>query len=177
MKLTIPFMGLDYPFSLPWFAYHRAFLNYWQGWEGKGGPQNILQTLIKFNKICGLPWWLRGKESTCNAGDPRDASSVPGSGRSPGGGHCNPLQYSCLENPMDRGVWWATDHSVAKSQTWLKWLRTHSKICGVISWYTSNTHACLSSLKGEDWLSNGKIPVHFSDSDVIYSTCQSLKSY
>ena len=47
---------------------------------------------------------------------------VPGSGSSPGGGHCNPLQYSCLENPMDRGAWWATDHRVAKNQTRLKGL-------------------------------------------------------
>ena len=43
--------------------------------------------------------------------------SIPGSGRSPGGGHDNPLQYSCLENPMDRGAWWATVHGVAKNQT------------------------------------------------------------
>ena len=57
-------------------------------------------------------------------GDIRDSSSVPGSGRSPGGGHGNPLQYSCLENPMDRGAWWATVHGVAKSQAWLKWLST-----------------------------------------------------
>ena len=50
-----------------------------------------------------------------NAGDLRDAGSIPGSGRSPGEGHGNPLQYSCLENPMDRGAWWATAHGVAKS--------------------------------------------------------------
>ena len=50
----------------------------------------------------GLPWWLSGKESTCNI---RDAGSIPGWGRSPGGGHGDPLQYSCLENPMDRGAW------------------------------------------------------------------------
>ena len=46
--------------------------------------------------------------------------SIPGSGRSPGGGHGNPLQYSCLENPMDRGAWWATIHKVTKNQTQLK---------------------------------------------------------
>ena len=57
------------------------------------------------------------KEPTTNAGDIRDAVSVPRSGRSPGGRHGSPLQYSCLENAMDRGVWWATVHSVAKSQT------------------------------------------------------------
>ena len=57
------------------------------------------------------------KESTCNVGDAGDMGSVPGSGRSLGGGHGNALQYSCLENPMDRGAWRATVHGVAKSQT------------------------------------------------------------
>ena len=56
------------------------------------------------------------KNLLANAGDERDAGSIPGSGRSPGGRHGNPLQYSCLENPMDRGAWWATVHGVAKSQ-------------------------------------------------------------
>ena len=59
------------------------------------------------------------KNPPANAGDIRDAGSIPESGRSLGGGHGNPLQYSCLENPMDRGVWWATVHGVAKSQTGL----------------------------------------------------------
>ena len=53
------------------------------------------------------------KEFTCNAGD---QGSIPGSGRSPGGGNGNPLRYSCLENPMDRGAWWTTVHGVTKSQ-------------------------------------------------------------
>ena len=57
-----------------------------------------------------FPQWLSGKESACNAGDAGDLGSVPGWGRSPGGGHGNPLQYSCLENPIDRGAWWATVH-------------------------------------------------------------------
>ena len=57
------------------------------------------------------------KNPPANAGDVRDVSSIPGSGRSPGGGHGNPLQYSCLENPMDRGAWWAIVHGVAKSLT------------------------------------------------------------
>ena len=52
-----------------------------------------------------------GKEPVCNAGD---LGSIPGSGRSPGEGNGNPLQYSCLENPMDKGVWWATVHGVTK---------------------------------------------------------------
>ena len=55
-----------------------------------------------------------------NAGDTGDMDSIPGSGRSPGGGHGNPLQYFCLENPLNRGAWWATVHRVAKSQTQLK---------------------------------------------------------
>ena len=55
-----------------------------------------------------------------NAGDLRDARSIPGSGRAPGGGDGNPLQYSCLENPMDRGAWRATVQGVTKSWTQLK---------------------------------------------------------
>ena len=57
------------------------------------------------------------KNLPANAGDVRDVSLIPESGRSPGEGHGNPFQYSCLENPMDRGVWWATVHGVTKSQT------------------------------------------------------------
>ena len=52
-----------------------------------------------------------------NAGDIKDVGSVPGSGRSPEGGNSNPLQYSCLENSMDRGTWWAIVHGVPQSQT------------------------------------------------------------
>ena len=66
------------------------------------------------------------KESTCDTGDIGDAGSIPGLGRSPGGGHGNPLQYSCQENPMDRAAWWATVHSVTKSQTRLKQLSAHA---------------------------------------------------
>ena len=57
------------------------------------------------------------KNLSANAGDIRDVASTPGLGRSPGGGHANPVQYSCLENPMDGGAWWAAVHGVAKSQT------------------------------------------------------------
>ena len=71
-----------------------------------------------------------GKESACNAGGTGDVGSIPGMGRSPRGGNGNPLQYSCLENPMDRGAWQTTVHVTAKSQIplkrlitqhWLKW--------------------------------------------------------
>ena len=57
------------------------------------------------------------KNLLANAGDLRDTGLVPGLGRSPGEGNGNPFQYSCVENPMDRGFWWATVHKVAKSQT------------------------------------------------------------
>ena len=63
---------------------------------------------------------LLGKNLPASAGDGRDASLIPGSGRSPGGGNGCPLWYSCLENPMDRGAWWATVHRVTKSQAQLK---------------------------------------------------------
>ena len=66
------------------------------------------------------------KNSPASAGEIRDAVSIPGSGRFPGRGHSNPLWYSCLENPMDKGAWEATVHRVAKSQIWLKWLSMHS---------------------------------------------------
>ena len=58
-----------------------------------------------------------GKESACNAGDTGDVGSIPGSGRSPGGGNGNLLQDSCLKNPMDRGAWWASVQRVAESDT------------------------------------------------------------
>ena len=61
----------------------------------------------------GFPGGSDSKESACNAGDP---GLIPGSGRSPGGGNGNPLQYSCLGNPMDRRAWWAVVRGVAKSQ-------------------------------------------------------------
>ena len=64
--------------------------------------------------MAGLPQWLIGKESPGNTGDAGDVGSVPESGRSPKGGNGNPLQYSCLENPMDRGDWWVTAHAIAR---------------------------------------------------------------
>ena len=68
-----------------------------------------LRILIEFHWAS-----LIGKESTCNAGD---LGLIPGSGRSLGEGNGNPLQYSCLENPMDRGAWWATVYGITKSWT------------------------------------------------------------
>ena len=77
----------------------------------------------------GLPRWrlVVVKIPPANARDIRDTGSVPGLGRSSGEGNSNPLQYSCLENPMDRGAWRATVHGVAKSQTQLEWNEEEEK--------------------------------------------------
>ena len=90
------------------------------------------------------------KNPPANAGDLRDEVLVSGLGRSPGGGYGNPLQYSCLENPMDRGTWWATIHREAKSQTRLKRLSTHARSCILYclpytacpTWVTSGQRSC-----------------------------------
>ena len=67
------------------------------------------------------------KKPPANAGDKRDSGLISGSRSYPGGRHGNPLQYSCLENPMDRGAWWATVHGVAESDM-IKQLRTQAAI-------------------------------------------------
>ena len=84
---------------------------------------NVMQTLYTFcitrreylvSLEGSFPGGTEVKTPPANAGDTGDTGSIPGSGRSPGEGHGNPLQYSCLENSMDRGAWWATAHRVAK---------------------------------------------------------------
>ena len=72
--------------------------------------------------LLGFPGGAGGKEPVCQCGDIRDTGLIPGSGRSPGGEHDNPLRYPCLENPMHRGVWQAIVHGVTKSRTRLKQL-------------------------------------------------------
>ena len=67
--------------------------------------------------LFGASHWLVVKNLPVSAGDVRDSGLIPGLGRSSGGGHGNPVQYSCLENPMDRGAWWVSVHRVAKGQT------------------------------------------------------------
>ena len=83
-------------------------------------PKNVQKTKG------GLPDSSVGQESAWNTGDKRDLCSIPGSGRSSGEGHGNPLQYSCLENPVDRGAWRATV-GIAKSQAEVKWLSTEQQ--------------------------------------------------
>ena len=110
----------------------------WFGWHGL---EMKLQLNILCNFVCILNcltlrllyYRVRAsqvvlvvKNLPANTGDLRDPGSVPGSGRSPGEGNGDPLQYSCLENPMDRGAWWATVHGVAKSRARLKWLTAHA---------------------------------------------------
>ena len=79
------------------------------------GPTSIHARILKNQTLPLLPD-SEVKASACNAGD---LGSILGLGRSPGEGNGNPLQYSCLENPMDGGAWWATVHGVTKSRTWL----------------------------------------------------------
>ena len=94
----------------------------------------------------GLTWAsqvaLVVKNPPANAGGIIDSGSIPGQGRSPGGGHGNPLQYSCLENPMDRGAWRATVHRVTRSWTRLKQLSTYA-------WVTNT-----NTLRGHMWETN-----------------------
>ena len=97
--------------------YFIVFVFFWGGW---GCFLKSLTGCVR------LPWWLSGKESTCNAGATGNAGLIPELGRSLQGGYGNLLQYSCLENPMDRGAWQATVHGVTKSRTWLKWLSMHA---------------------------------------------------
>ena len=75
--------------------------------------------------LTSFPGGSDGKESACDTGD---VGLIPGWGRSPGEGNGNPLQYSCLENPVDRGAWWATVHGVTQNWTRLKQLSSSSSI-------------------------------------------------
>ena len=86
---------------------------------GKSKDKNVFPygSYILLRVTSGFPQWLNGKESTYNVGAAGDVGSIPGFGILPGGEHGNPLQYSCLENPMDRGAWWASVHRVPRSQT------------------------------------------------------------
>ena len=114
----------------------------------------------------GLPWWLRWyKASAYNA---EDLGSIPGLGRSPRDGNGNPLQYSCLENPIDRGPWRAIVHGDSKSQTGLK-LLAHASILGLSglpsgkeSTYNGGDSGDVDSVSGlEDPLEKG-MPTHSS---------------
>ena len=89
----------------------------------------------KQEHLGGFPGGSDSKASTWNAGDP---GSIPGSGRSPGEGSGNPLQYSCLENPKDRGAWWAAVHGVARSRTRLSAFHFQEHLRGREGWVPGN---------------------------------------
>ena len=78
------------------------------------GNLRAVKILLAIINFFDLPSKIKNKTTPANEGD---IGSIPGLRRSLGGGHSNPLQHSCLENPMDRGAWWATVHGVAKSRT------------------------------------------------------------
>ena len=95
-----------------------------------------------------IPWWLSSKESTSNARVAGGAGLIPESERSPGGGHSNPLRYSCLENPMDRGAWWLQSMG-SKRHNWMDLAPTHRE-SGKSENLTNET--CVPIWKG--WVSN-----------------------
>ena len=84
----------------------------------------------------GFPGGARVKNLLVNAGDIRDVGSIPVSGRFPEGGHGNQLQFSCLENLMDRAAWWVMVHRFAKNRTQLKQLSMH------IPFFLDSTYMC-----------------------------------
>ena len=105
-------------------AYEHIISLFWPKSAFRFPPMTLLQNL---NKVFGqpnisTPGGSDGKESACNAGDPR---LIPGLRKSPGERNGNPLKYSCPENPMNRGAWWAMVHGVSKSQTELS-THTHT---------------------------------------------------
>ena len=121
--------------GLPWWSSgYSSALALWKVWI-QSPLGEVLHVTRCYKKIfLKIVLWasqvaLVAKNLPANAGDVRDLGSIPGLGKSPGGGHGNPLQYSCLENPMDRGAWLATVHGVANSRTRLK-RRFHSIPCG-----------------------------------------------
>ena len=99
------------------------YMMYVYGWVAFASLWNYrhmvcVLAILSYRGLPGGSQW-----SACNT---EDTDSTPGLGRSPGGENGNPLQYYCLENSMDGGVWWATVHGVARSRTWLKWLSMHA---------------------------------------------------
>ena len=124
------------------------------------------------------------KNLHANAGDVRDKDLIPGLRRSPGGGHGNPFQYSCLENPMDRGAWQATVYEVAKSQTRLKQLSTHActglahdrvhiqAYSQVRVWPPGDRHEYSgSTIANRQRLATISAPLHSSMNKALWSNC------
>ena len=119
-SLLFCFASFHYSGSQPWGPLHGESMSL-------PGESSNLAAVLRISRhiksrltskvlLGDFPGGSDGEESTCNAGD---LGSISGSGRSPGKENRYPLQYSCLENSMDRGAWWATVHEVAKSRTQL----------------------------------------------------------
>ena len=89
---------------------------------GAWGRKELDMTKYSTVRVLGFSDGTSGKEPACQCRRHRDTGLIPGLGRSPGGGHSNPLQYSCLKNPVDRGVWWAAVLGVTESWIQLKQL-------------------------------------------------------
>ena len=114
--------------------------------------------------LLGFPDGSSNNESACSA---RDRGSIPGSGRSPGGGHGNPLQYSGLENPVDRGAWWATIHGVAQSDMTERAGLSFSSLSLLGFMVNSHYWNCIISIECGPWGreesdTTEQLPFHFS---------------
>jgi len=107
-----------------------------------------------------------------NIGDTGDTVSIPGLGRSPGGGNGNPLQYSCLDNPMNRGAWQATVHGVAKSQIWLS---THAQcfLCGSHENWLENHH--LRNMFRDTWVLSSLANLHIQSENLLATLWWQIK--
>ena len=124
-------------YAFPSLSYSQISIKSWGSemeWrivlESQLQAQVVLLTTLKSLFSChfmGFPGGSRRKETTCQCRRCKRRGFDPGLERFPGESHGNPLQYSCLENSMDRGAWWATVHRVTQSQTWLKQLSTFNE--------------------------------------------------
>ena len=151
--LWIQFPHLSYS----WGSYGTPTksINYLPGIQVLGRvPRTLKWQVHPFNHCTpGLPGGSNGKESACNAGD---LGSIPGLGRSPGGRHSNPLQYSCLENPMDRGAWRTIVRGLVKSRH--DWATQHSTPTGFFCYKITSGFLLFGGdlvpamLKSGDWV-------------------------
>ena len=119
-------LGWEDPLEKEMAAHSSTFAWKIPWMEEPGGLQSMGWQRVGHNWATSLLGGSMGKESTYNAGDTGNINLICRWGRAPGGGHGNSFQYSCLENPKDRGAWWATVHKVSKSSTWLKHLSMHA---------------------------------------------------